>query len=179
MEEIWSDIPGYEGMYQISNHGRVKSLERYDTIGRRLKEKYLSNILGKNGYYYTTLTVNSVYKHPYIHRLVAEAFIPNPEGKPCIDHIDGDTTNNDISNLRWCTHQENCSYPLTCSRKVESHPTIGKVYQYDSDMTLVGEYDGICAAARATGLAKTHISANCHGKAKTCGGYLFSFHVLS
>ena len=104
MEEIWKDIEGYEGLYQISNLGRVKSFPRKGTQTK--KEKILKEKRDKKGYCFVSL--NNVGAKPYkIHRLVAQAFIPNLENKPQINHIDGDKTNNRIDNLEWCNNSEN------------------------------------------------------------------------
>ena len=105
MEEIWKDIKGYEGRYQISNFGRVKSLiypkEKIMNIYnfRRDGEK------GK-GYWRVRLIKNSSYKYFFVHRLLAEAFIPNIDNKPTVDHIDRNRLNNDLSNLRWADRKE-------------------------------------------------------------------------
>ena len=109
-KEIWKDIKGYEGIYQISSFGRVKSMER--EVGsrnntRRLREKMLSQFLSSAGYPTVNLYKDSNLKASYVHRLISEAFIPNPENKPQVKHIDGDKRNNDLSNLEWCTIKEN------------------------------------------------------------------------
>lgn len=102
MEEIWKEIEGYEGLYQVSNLGRVK------------RDDYIKPLLDGSGkYYQVSLWKNGKEKKALIHRLVAKAFLPNPENKPCVDHIDTITTNNNVSNLRWCTHKENMNNPLT------------------------------------------------------------------
>lgn len=112
-EEIWKDIPEYEGLYQISNLGRVKSFP-----GKCRKSNsepiILSNRIGRsNPYYQVILYKGKSGKSFRVHRLVAQAFIPNPDNKPCIDHIDTNTKNNRIENLRWATHKENANNPIT------------------------------------------------------------------
>ena len=97
--EIFKDINGYKGIYQISNLGNVKSLKYGKT---RLLKKYLSK-----GYYRVSLSFKGNVTRPVTHRLVAENFIPNYKNKPCVNHIDGNKENNHISNLEWCTYSEN------------------------------------------------------------------------
>ena len=102
MAEIWKDIEGYEGLYQVSNKGQVKSLKRYRNNGNGKylqKEKILKSYIGKNGYCIVDLYKNGKRKKCLLHRLVAEAFIYNPQNKPCINHIDCHKTNNNINNL--------------------------------------------------------------------------------
>lgn len=119
MMEIWKDIKGYEGLYQVSNLGRVKSLERIVNFGnqqRIVKEKILSPRDNGNGY--KTVCLQS--KYFYIHRLVAQTFIPNPDNKPQVDHIDTNKSNNCVDNLRWATHSENMNNPATKTKRTKS-----------------------------------------------------------
>lgn len=120
MEEIWKEITGFEGYYEVSTDGRIRGVERrvmcpFDKhIIIKSKPKSVSRF--RTGYLYVNLyKEHKTYKR-LIHRLVAEAFIPNPNNKPCIDHIDGDRTNNNVDNLRWCTHSENANNPITRQR---------------------------------------------------------------
>lgn len=122
--EIWKDIEGYEGMYQVSNYGRVKNLERYSAQNHLLPEKLLSITHAAWGYCDVSLYKNGVREHKKPHRLVAEAFIPNPDNLPEVDHIDTNKDNNRADNLRWCTHQENHMNPLT--RKLKHDINVGK-----------------------------------------------------
>ncbi|TXK26546.1 hypothetical protein FVR03_21730 [Pontibacter qinzhouensis] len=98
--EIFKDIPGFEGIYQVSNFGRVKSLKFN-------KVKMLILTLDAAGYPRTGLSVNGKYKSYKVHRIVAQVFIPNPDNKPFLDHINGNRADNRIENLRWVSHREN------------------------------------------------------------------------
>ena len=106
MEEIWKCIAGYENLYQVSNLGNVKSLVRKHSV----KEKFLK-ILTKE-YHTVSLSVNNKNTTYRVHRLVAHAFLPNPENKPIVNHLDGNKHNNNVNNLEWCTHQENCIHAV-------------------------------------------------------------------
>ena len=102
MKEIWKDIEGYEGRYQVSNFGNVKSLN-YKHTG---EEKIMQSCKDKIGYLHIKLFMNGKPKMYKVHRLVAQAFIPNPENKSEVDHIDSNPSNNDVTNLRWVDHEE-------------------------------------------------------------------------
>ena len=111
MKEVWKDIQGYEGLYQVSNQGRVRSLDR--TVKRRnqpdlpVAGKVLSPRIGKNGYSYVILSKEAKGKTANIHRLVAEAFLDKPEGCNVVNHIDGNKENNACNNLEWCDSSKN------------------------------------------------------------------------
>ena len=104
MNEIWRDVPGYEGLYQVSNYGGVRSMNYNKKLGniRELKQK-----LRDNGYLEVHLSKDSKRKYFLVHRLVAEAFLENPDNKPQVNHIDGDKSNNYVSNLEYTTNGEN------------------------------------------------------------------------
>lgn len=127
--EIFKAIKGYEGLYEISNLGRVKSLPK--VIGRRMKpESFLKIRISSQGYAMVSLCKDSKIFNANVHRLIAEAFIPNPENKPTVNHIDGCKLNNDISNLEWATaHEQNIHLyktglkdPKTCGRHGKRRP---------------------------------------------------------
>jgi hypothetical protein len=106
MQEIWKDIKGYEGLYQVSNLGRVKSLERYKTNWSKkqcVKERVLKPILANTGYYMVVLSKNGITKSVLVHRLVAETFLSNPNNLEQVNHKDENKLNNNIDNLEFCT----------------------------------------------------------------------------
>ena len=120
MNEEWRDIPGYEGLYQVSNLGRVKSLEKIDARGWHRKEKILVQIDNMHGYYQLMLYKNKNKKKISVHRLVALAFIPNPNNYPCVNHKDENKHNNNADNLEWCTHKYNNNYGTTQERRINN-----------------------------------------------------------
>lgn len=117
-QEIWKDIKNYEGLYKISNLGRVKSLPKYAGRSYR-KEKILKTYLDKNGYVKVILCKNNKTRFLSIHRLLAEAFIPNPNDYPQINHKDENKQNNSLNNLEWCTCKYNINYGTRTKRDVE------------------------------------------------------------
>lgn len=100
--EVWKDIEGYEGLYQVSNEGRVRSIARVDRFGRRVSERIMKPNVQKSGYHMVQLCRNGVHEAKLIHRLVALSFIPKPDDKNEINHIDENPANNRADNLEWC-----------------------------------------------------------------------------
>lgn len=169
MEENWKWIDGYEGLYKISNFGRVCSYW-YNNI-RLLK---LHKING--GYYQVQLTNTQGCKSYLIHRLVAQAFIKNPNNYNQINHIDEDKSNNRADNLEWCDSKYNSNYGTRTKRIIEQ-TTNGKlskpIIQYDKNMNFVDEFPSISDAQRK--LHIKHISDVCLYKRNYCGGYIWRF----
>lgn len=110
MNEVWQDIDGYEGLYQVSNHGRIRSLDRYDSMGRLRKGAILAINDNGHGYKNISLHKDGKTKTFYVHRLVALAFIPNENNLPQINHVDENRDNNHADNLEWCTNEYNSNY---------------------------------------------------------------------
>ena len=140
MEEEWRPIKDYEGLYEVSNMGRVKSLKRCDALGRKKEEKILSGRCNKYGYLRVNLYKNGIRKDFFIHRLVAEVFIPNPENKPDVDHINTIRTDNRDKNLRWVTPKENRNNELTKKHNSESQK--GKIVSEETRKKLSESHKG-------------------------------------
>lgn len=131
MREVWKPIDGYEGLYEVSNMGRVKSLERLvqnnGSMQRKHEKVLRQNVRKKYGHCLVALCKDGNVSVKLVHRLVACAFLPNPENKPVVDHIDTNPLNNKVDNLRWVTVQENCLNPLT--REHNSTSKMGHPYR--------------------------------------------------
>ena len=173
MTEIWKDIKGYEGLYQVSNLGRVKSLDRIVHCKNGTIKFCKGMILHtfKNNYLFVRLSKDSTYKTKYIHKLVAQAFIPNPDDLPEINHKDENKLNNDINNLEWCTIAYNNAYGTRTER------TRKRVYQLDLNKNIIKLWDGIGIASRELDIPSQQISQCCNGTKyrKTAGGYIWQY----
>lgn len=197
MEE-WKDIKGYEGLYQVSNEGRVKSLDHIIICNngkgvaiKKQKGKMLRSFSRCLNYQTVTLTKNGIQKLCLVHRLVAEAFIPNPDNLPFINHKDENPANNVVENLEWCTHKYNMNYGTCQQRKSEklkgrihkqyvwNYPYKAKekkVYQYTLEGKLICEYNSLREASRKNNISASNISCVCNGKQKTAYGYIWSYN---
>lgn len=179
--EIWKDIKGYEGYFQISNMGRVKSLHRYFNNNGGLtpvKEKIRKQAKDTKGYLRTELSISGKGETKKIHRLVAEAFIPNSNNLPQVNHIDEIKTNNVYINLEWISNKDNVNDGSSISRSSQSrinHPLRSKVVlQYDLSGKFIKEYPSVAEASRQNGNNR-HIGECCSGQHETACGFIWKF----
>ena len=167
--EIWKDIKGFEGVYQASNLGRIKSLERINVLGRRVKEKILKPLITRKGYYLIGLYKNSIQKFYYVHRLVWIAFNGQiPEGYE-INHLNEVKSNNRLENLNLVTHKENINFGTRTEKCSKS------VLQFTLEDILIKEYPSINQVARETGFNQGNICGCCNGKRKTAHGFKWKY----
>lgn len=185
MREIWKDIKGYEGLYQVSNLGRIKSLYGWNAGSK----KYCSRTLMMKpkvscvGYYNITLHKNKKQKTYNVHRLVAETFIINPDKKETVNHKDGNKLNNCVENLEWATRSENQIHAYNTglqtpnknmlNKKGELNPLSKKVLQYDLKGKFIKEYHSVTEALQETKI--NHIGDCCNGKFKRAGKYIWKW----
>lgn len=172
MSEIWKDIQNYNGLYQISNLGKI----------RNKSNKIMHTKPSKDGYVRILLCKDGKYKSHYVHILVAKAFIPNPTNKAEVNHIDANKSNNCVSNLEWVTRSENHYHAVKMGLKPIC-PTIGKfgkdnptskpVYQYSLDGSFIKKWDCRSDAAIFYNCNPNSISRCIYGYRKTCKGYIW------
>lgn len=187
IKEIYRDIIGYEGLYQISNFGNVKSLERITSDGRRIKERFLNFTNTKDGYFRVILCKNKISKAFLVHRLVAQAFIPNTNNLPQINHKDENHINNNVNNLEWCTAKYNSNYGTKIDRGRSTmintmSNKVNNVYQYDLDYNLIKIWSS-CAECGRNGFTTCCVNDCCnnkYGKLKNVyRGYIWSYKPIN
>ena len=183
-EEVWKPVVGYEGLYEVSNIGNVRSLFRY--------KKTLKLSMNTTGYPCVEIFKNKKGKRVNVHRLVATAFIPNPENKPQVNHIDENKTNNRVENLEWVTAKENMNHGTRLQRQLVHSPPFteerkeisrknGKsvskpVLQFSKNGMLINKYESAKEAHRQTGVNHSHIIECCkHQRYKTAGGFVWKY----
>ena len=194
MEE-WKDIKDYEGLYQVSNLGNVRSLDRIvkNKSGQYIRKgQLLKKFINKKGYFVVNLRKNCDLKTKTIHRLIAEAFIENKYNYPCINHIDGNKLNNSINNLEWCTYshnikeafrlglnkytyEENFNHKYWKDKKGSNHSKAKKINQYDLKGNFIKEWGSIVEASNYNKINYVYISQACNGKRKSAGAYIWKF----
>jgi hypothetical protein len=191
--EKWRDVKGYEGLYMVSNLGRVRSLDRMVVAplghygirnGVILRQK-----LNTSGYPFVILHYNGKPHSMTVHRLLMCAFVPNPDNKPQINHKNGIRTDNCVGNLEWCTPSENIKHSYSelghrpnramKGRFGGDNPTSKPVVQYTLNGKFIAEYGGQSEAARETGILGEYISRCCRGVQNNAGGYVWKFNTTS
>ena len=174
--EIWKDVAGYEGLYQVSDQGRVKSLERKVPKGygeRTVKERILKPCADRGGYLRIGLCDGEKQKTFKVHRLVCQAFHDNPENKLDVNHINENKTDNRACNLEWSTRKENCNHGTRNERmaKTQSKP----VGQYTLDGELVKIWPSAMEAQRQAGFYCSNICNTARGKYKQAYGFIWKY----
>ena len=175
--EEWRDVAGYEGLYQVSSEGRVKSLERkipHWRGGERIqKERILKTHIDRDGYLKLNLHAGGKPKNLKVHRLVCQAFHENPDNKPQVNHINEDKTDNRARNLEWCTMRENVNHGTAKERsaKARSKP----VGQYTLDGELVKIWASTVEVERQTGFRHGNICKAANGKIKQVYGFRWKY----
>lgn len=176
----WRDIKGFEGIYQVSDTGLVKSLSRRVRLNCKhgsvvLKEMLLSQRLDMKGYLRVYLNDNGKTKFVPIHRLVAQAFIPNPENKPQVNHIDGNKQNNNVKNLEWCTNSENQKHAYRLGLNYVTgragRPKISVIQKDLYSNKIINTFNSLKDAQRATGIQFTNIRKVLNGERHSAGGF--------
>lgn len=177
--EVWKPVPNYEGFYEVSNMGKVRSVYRY----RRVLKPMISN----TGYERVDLFKNKCREQFSVHRLVAMAFIDNPSAKPFVNHKDENKLNNSADNLEWVTHVENCRYGTAITRRTE-HLDYSKrrinnagqilacskpIIQYDKSGNYIREWKSATECSKETGFSISGIRSVVRGKRNSIFGYVF------
>ena len=185
-KEIWKDVPGYEGIYQVSSYGRIKSLKRVimrkDGKPYTQVEKILKPGTNHKGYLGCSFRKNFVAKPVIVHRLVALAFIDNPNNLPQVNHKDGNKKNNRVENLEWITNYDNMQHSIITGirnvkkitdnlKKVNSR----KVNQYDSNGTFIKTWNSIKDIQMELKIPNQNICQVCQGKRKRAHNYIFKY----
>lgn len=173
--EVWADIPGYEGLYQVSTYGRVRSLDHYGFFGKNLvlhEGKILLPTVGNNGYAHVMLYPGR--KRVMIHRLVAEVFLSNPYGKREVNHKDENKLNNKVENLEWLTSKENANYG-TRNERITKSKIFKKVFMFDLNGNFIKKFESATAAAKDIGGKRGNIVGCCYNKQKTAYGFKWQF----
>ena len=175
MIEEWRPVVGYEGLYEVSNLGRVQRLDGFDTLGHPLRGRILAPVQHRNGYLFVSLSKGTT-KIYAIHRLVAETFLGKSEGKTEVNHINEIKTDNRAENLEWVTKSENHRSGTMPQRKRYGNLTqMRAVLQIDDSGKIIREYLSVGEAERQLGIHHSAISRCCAGKREHAGGYCWKY----
>jgi len=189
MEEEWRDIKGWEGSYQASNFGRIRSVDRFvkdkKDFQKKIKGKIINPSMGTHGYLSISLYNNGISKTYTVHKIIAITFIEPIRGKNFINHIDGNKINNHLSNLEHVTRSENDKHAFKIGLKTPNRGMLGKfgkdnygsksISQFTLDGKYINTYEGVRDAIRKNNLLGHHISEAATGKNKTAYGYIWKY----
>ena len=186
--EIWKPVRDYEGLYEVSNLGRVKSLSKFhctsknhSSLGYWSKEKILKPQIDINGYKYVRLYNGDKWKYFKVHYLVAKMFIPNVNNEPTVDHIDRNKQNNEVSNLRWASYVEQANNKDK-TNIIENMKKLGKkkypnrakkIKQFNKNNEYIKTFNSSREASRLLNISETSISNCVNGYSKTAGGFIW------
>lgn len=161
MEELWKEVKGFIGLYQVSNTGNIKSMRRNKLMKQSMRKGYKR--IGLHGENFKIMTYS-------VHRLVAMEFVQNPNNNPVINHKDGNKLNNNANNLEWVTQKENITHSYENElRKLK------EISQYDKSGKLVKKYKNITKASKETNIDESSIAKVCRGERKTAGKYKWQY----
>lgn len=167
MREIWKDIENYEGIYQVSNHGRI-----YNILSGRI----LGCSVSQSGYVRLRLCKNGIQENCNVHRLVAKAFIPNMNNYPIINHKDENKKNNHADNLEWCNHKYNNTYISAINKyKTLANQNYTPVIQFTKDNVFISEYNSVNEAGELNNITPCCISSCLTGHTKSAGGFIWKY----
>lgn len=174
-QEEWRDIKGFEGRYQVSDMGRVRSVSRVVRSGKNKQRRMNGRVLipwkTKHGYLHVNLGRRGKVA---IHRLVAKTFIPNPNNYPDVNHKDEDKANNIVSNLEWCNHSYNALYG-TCQERLRKYKNTPVEMVDKVTHKVLAVFESMKVAMQETGVNKVTISTVCRGKRRIGGGYIWRY----
>ena len=165
--EVWKDITGYEGLYMISNKGNIYSVERRDSMGRKWGGRTLKLRYDKDGYLKVGLSKNGTMETKRVHRIVAEAFIPNPNNFPQVNHLDEVKDNNNVNNLEWCTSKHNSNHGTRNERRAKTQSKKVRAVNVET-----GEVFTFNSASEAIRNGYNQTSLACRGAYKSPNGNL-------
>ena len=182
--EVWKDVVGFEGLYRVSDKGKVHSVARKDSIGRKCGGRMLTPRYDKDGYLRVTLHKNGKHKTRFIHRLVAGAFVPNPNGYSEINHRDENKVNNYANNLEWCTREYNNNYGTRSERSGQAQSKKVKAINIETNEVITFNstvevgckgYDQGGVAKACRGVYKGRAGKLVGGDGRTYKGYRWSY----